>query len=545
MYSLKWLKVIIFNFFKNDRILILSLSFLFICFKIFTREKPNTDELIQIGSAKNFLNGFGFCLKYFNGQYLIFKNSFEWPLFYRVFSLPFILMFKNSILVIYILRIFSFIILFTSFKFFFNSLYVGFKRNLAFNVCALFAAFSVAPFNYGSSIDIISVATFLLIVTFSFKYFYFGLRKKSLFILFFFIILLVNMRFAYVPKVMAFVAFIMVFDFFKNGIKKNLLAKVFLLSVVIINICVIIFSDYFQSTSNNVIFERDRDFYSYWNILYGLFVIPFFSDFTIYNFLYKIFNFSLTSNYIYFVFSVGLFGIIIFSFMVKNIARVFIRNERPTTFILSLLVFGCLINFTIIFIIYGFKTFYPMEKINDVYSLIYSGLALYDRYLLLSSCCLFILSLHLALEINSRFFKALIVSSFIFSLAHSVHLSKKYSISRLKNTSFFSLPEGSYNDMENIYKIISCKENVLFIDSLGNNKINRQLSPELIAQSNGVTLYNKGFEESSHKKKVNYSFSDFNEIIYCDLTTESIKYLNNYVCLYSGNIYSIFKKIND
>ena len=102
----------IYKYFNNDKIFIKVIALFYIYLKTFTRERPITDELKQLASAKNFIEGFNGCYKYFDGSHIILKSSFQWPLFYRFISLPFVYFINNNIVVIYILKVISIIFLF-------------------------------------------------------------------------------------------------------------------------------------------------------------------------------------------------------------------------------------------------------------------------------------------------------------------------------------------------------------------------------------------------------------------------------------------------
>ena len=131
-----------------------------------------------------------------------------------------------------------------------------------------------------------------------------------------------------------------------------------------------------------------------------------------------------------------------------------------------MLAYGVLLNLMLIVAIYGLKYFYTIEKINNVYSFIYGGIAIYNRYLMLSSVCLFIICLYFAIEQNVTLFKSLFFIALLFAFTHSIYLQNKYSLIRSENMSLFSLPEGSYQDNENIYKYLRTKKNILFVDCI-------------------------------------------------------------------------------
>jgi len=535
------------NFIEKDKFLIKLICLTYIIIKVFSREKALSDELIQLSSANNFLNGFGFVERYFNGSFIVFEQVYQWPLFYRLFSIPFLLFTNDHVLVALLLKFASILFLVISLKYLFIYLLDNNQRNFALNVCIVFIAFNIAPFNYGGSIDILSVSSFLAIVCFSYKYFYLGYKKTDLCFLFVFIFLLLNMRYAYLPKVFGLVCFIFLFDFYKKGFTINLLWKVGFYLLITVNFYILLSSDYFQSTSERIVFnENIASVGSYWNMLYAVFAIPFVPDYIVLNFISQTFKVGFVDNYVFFVGIFTLLSLMIFYFVAK---KTFLRVEKFSlndNYILLMLLLGVSLNFILMILIYGFDYFYSFEKIKNTNSLIYNGIAIYNRYFMLSSSCVFLICLYYMLVFKDTFFKFLFLFGGIFGIMHSSYLTNKYSFSREINSAFFSFPAGSYQDSENIYKILKTKKNILFIDNLKHDKvIKRQTNPNTFAKNSGAIIYRSIIKENKNLKKIEYSFHDFDEIIYCDFKSEENKYLNNYLCLYSGNIYSLFKKKND
>ena len=398
----------IYKYFNNDKIFIKVIALFYIYLKTFTRERPITDELKQLASAKNFIEGFNGCYKYFDGSHIILISSFQWPLFYRFISLPFVYFINNNIVVIYILKVISIIFLFLSLRFLFKRLFSNELRNLALNISILFIAFSIAPFNYGSTIDIASVSVFIFTVSFSFKYFFENQSKKTILAIFLLIILLINMRYAYLAKAIAILIFIFSIDLYKKTLKTHLLLKIILSAIVFVNVYLIYISEYFQSTSNNIVFNANLNVIeSYWHMLYALFVIPFFPDFIIFNFLNKLLGEFIINNYLLFVTVAMLISGILFYFISKNMLKSLKRFTFKSNYVILMLAYGVLLNLMLIVAIYGLKYFYTIEKINNVYSFIYGGIAIYNRYLMLSSVCLFIICLYFAIEQNVKLLKSL------------------------------------------------------------------------------------------------------------------------------------------
>ncbi len=535
------------NFIKKDRLFIKLICLSYIIIKVFIREKPINDELVQLASAKNFLNGFGFVERYFNGSFIFFEQVTQWPLFYKMFSIPFLFFTNDHIFVAYLIKLTSILFLILSLSYLFNFFFNENQRNFALNICIVFIAFNIAPFNYGSSIDILSVSSFLAIACFSYKYFYLGYKKTDLCFLFIFTFLLLNMRYAYLPKVFGLVCFIFLFDFYKKSFNINIFWKTGFYLLLTINFYVLLSSDYFQSTSEKIVFnESVHSIESFWNMLYAVFTIPFVPDYIVLNFISQTFKIGFIDNYIFFVGFFTLLGLITFYFIVKKTLLGLKKFSLEDNYILLMLFLGVSLNLILMILIYGLDYFYSLEMIKNTNSLIYSGIAIYNRYFMLSSSCIFLICLHHMLVYKDTFFKLLFLFSGIFGFIHSCYLTNKYSFSREINASLFSLPAGSYQDSENIYRILKTKKNILFIDNLNHDKvIKRQTNPNSFAKNSGAVIYKSAIILNKNFKKKEYSFRDFNEIIYCDFKEEENKYIVNYNCLYSGNIYSIFKKKDD
>ena len=84
-------------FLNNDKYIIKITCFIIVCFVIYTRSFPGTDQLNQFGSSVNFLNGFGFVTKYFDGENLFVRPVNNWPIFYSFFSSLLLFFTKNTV----------------------------------------------------------------------------------------------------------------------------------------------------------------------------------------------------------------------------------------------------------------------------------------------------------------------------------------------------------------------------------------------------------------------------------------------------------------
>ena len=95
MSIFKSISIKVVSFLEKDKFIILGVCFLIITYYSLTRYFLSTDHLFQFGTVINFLNGDGFSIKYFDGEFIYYIKKDEWPYFLRLISLPFLYLTKN------------------------------------------------------------------------------------------------------------------------------------------------------------------------------------------------------------------------------------------------------------------------------------------------------------------------------------------------------------------------------------------------------------------------------------------------------------------
>lgn len=547
MSIFKPLSIKIVSFLEKDKLIILSVCFLIITYYSFTRYFLGTDHLLQFGTVVNFINGDGFSIKYFDGEFIYYIERDEWPYFLRFFSLPFLYVTKNVTLSSIVIKILSYVILFLILKLFYKCLFNDQnKTTLGLNITLLFSAFCIAPFNYGNDIDIFSVGGFILSLTMVFYYYQRKSRLLFLYIFFIIIFLVCHMRYAYLPKVLLFLFTIIIYELFNRKLTENFIHKVFLSILSLGNIYFIYTNDYFNSHSESVLssgFSSMNDISTYWHVLYSPAVNTFIPDHIIYTFLEKISNHLIAHYYLIFITIMMIFSL---TFIFKFIKEI----KKNNNFLLGFLSLFCVINLIILFLIFGLKpqSFYSQEQIHNASLLSYSGLTVYNRYLLLFHASGFILALYFAIEKKSTFFKKILTLSLIFGFLHSCYLVSRYSFNRNNNLKLISTNPNRYIDCVNTsdFVITELKKNkkILFIPVFELESVEyRKRSPTQIIQSNGGTIFKKFPSENFLLKKTKFNIRDFDRVFYCDFSKNKQKYEKKFHHIYKGNFLSLFEKL--
>ncbi|MDA9893968.1 hypothetical protein N9D17_00300 [bacterium] len=531
----------IFNKIINDKYIIKVVSFSYLIYATLTRIRLGTDQLSQIGSTTNFLNGNGFSTSFFNGSNITFETLYSWPLFYRIICIPFL--FLNNIEYIYLfIKIFAYCILIYSLCQIFYSLFKDRSLiNISINIVFFSIAFCFAPFGFGSEIDIFCVSFVLLLITKTNEYFQNDKKPAHLFFIFLYLFLLLNARYAYLPFVALYLVFLLLIDIKYKTISKYLFLKIFYCSMLSLNLILLITNPYFQKTASS--FQGSSNtISSYWSFFYSVGFNALFPDYIALNFLYKFFDFDFVKNYLYFVIPVSFISIIIFLFLSYKVLKGLLKNKSSFYTIEFLLFMSGLFNLITLIYIYGLTHNYGLSQNTSIYSFIYSGLAIHDRYLSLTFSCFFILLIFYGLKYSVKHIHVLLLMSLAVGFCHSLYLTKKFNYNRIDNMKIVNLPMGSYQDCINIYNLIkkteSKKKKGLFIQGyLQDSTSYRQLKPRSMAAALGLTIFN-GSKSVLVNRKKNLNFNAFNKIYFCDYTKNKNTMFTNRI--YKGSVYSLY-----
>ena len=527
-------------FLKNDTYIIKIISLSYLLFIIFNRIRLGSDQLRQLGSSVNFLTGNGFTQSFFDGNIITLSSVDDWPLFYRVFCIPFLLLFKNLEFVYLLVLLCSYILLILSIneiitRFFLNTN----NKKAALNLIFISIAFCLSPFRFGSEIDIFSLSFVFFLQTKVYDYFKNGNKKIDLSLILFFLFLLINSRYAYLPFVLMFLAFLLVLDLAQKSLNKNLLIKTSGVFLILVNIFYLTQSAYFQKTTS-MITDSSASGNTYWSYFYSFGFNSLFPDYVVLNLIVKTLKFDLSNYYLLFVIPVFLTSIFLVCLIIKTALERFKKGDSDFISLELLLVFSGSFNLLNMIYIFGsFKT-YNKEQVDSIYSIMYSGLSVNNRYLILTFASFFILMVCYSF-FSKKIFPVLIFMSVVFGVTHDAYLGFKYHFSRNKNMDFINNPKGSYSDCIEINKIIS-KESIipqkqLFVQCYPNDSLNfRQITPHKLVVSSGITL----FTGENSIKHYNFNPKLFEKIYFCDYKYNKKHDFKNKI--FEGNVYNLYLK---
>ena len=529
-------------FLKKDTFIIKTLSFSYLLFIIFNRIRLGSDQLVQLGSAVNFLNGGEFTLSIFDGEEVFLSTVDDWPLFYRVFSIPFLMLFKDLEFIYLSILVSSYILLLLSINEIINRVFLN-KNNktAALNLIFISTAFCLSPFRFGSEIDVFSMSFIFFLLVKVYDYFNEGNKAIDLLMIFFFFFLLVNSRYAYILFILLFLAFLLILDLIQKSFIKNLILKTSGVFLIILNIFYLTQTHYFQKTSS-MISEASNVGKTAWSYFYSFGFNSLFPDYILLNFAVKVLNFNLSSNYLLFAMPVFFISIALLVLLLNTTLKRLKQNitSKFVTLEVLLLVAG-LLNLINLLYIFGVFTSYKEEQIASISSIVYAGLSVNNRYLILTFASFFLLIVCYSI-FYKKIYQLLILMSILVGVSHNFYLGFKYSFSRSKNMNFVNYPIGSYNDCLEINKIISKEnnslQNQLFVVCYRNDSANfRQITPRKLVVASGITILNNINSVKHYNFKVK-EFEGFEKIYYCDYKKNNNHVFKNKI--YEGNIYNLY-----
>lgn len=517
--------------------LIRSVSCLYIVFTNFTRIRVGSDQFNQLATARNFLNNKGFVLSYFDGNQIYDVFLWRWPYLYRVISLPFLLIFKNPEISFLMIRVLAIFFLIFSLSKIFKILFCSKGLASAINYVFLSVAFCSAPFGYGSEIDLISAALFLLLISYSYDYFVKSNNKKSIFILFILSILIINSRYAYLPIILLYGLFFIAIDLYKKTFLSSIIIKSILAIIISLNVYILISNPYFSSSVETII-DISSSGLSLWSIYYSILINAFFPDITLISFLFKFFGQTVLNNYLFFVvFYFGL-SLFLFIYLVIITKKTKFKKEKKNLITLILIAGGS--NLISLFFVFGLDAVIPFSVINNIELLKYESLSSTNRYLVLFYISTYIIVLYFLIEHRKTLLKVLLFSSIIFGLCHSIYLSNIYSFSRVENMNVANNPSGSYKDCQEMNEFFILESDAFYKQLFEINSDNyRQINPTFFAKANGLVIFKEKPESDITTKKNNLS-ENFRKIYYCDFTKNHDFNKNIYKCVYLGEYYSLY-----
>ena len=538
------------------------------------------DQLIQIASVNNFLNGHGFTISSIdtNTYQVQYTKLEDWPLGYSLLVAPLLKItnynFDLSELLMYF---FSYLLLFfTTYKILL--LIIPKEKQWSISILFIFFTFAHTPFRHLTSTDLLTVGFYLLIIYLIIIFFYkpHSLVKEILLILSISLLsaFLSFLRYAYYPHTLSiFCFFILGAIFFKIKITWKTIFYTF----IIFSISALF--TYFQINSQTYSLNLASQFLSgdatiinsAAKFLYSPFFNAFFTDYIIYNFYFQISG-SLSIPLILFV-SISFASLILLFFLIiityrsfKYLINIIFKKNKDSfdsthqpilNFINCTAIFTIICNLLFMFIIYkGFP--FSWERLLGK-SYLYESYPVISRYIVLTYYFTIIV-FYLFIILNKiNFLKKIIISlfifSFIFQFTHWIYLRSKFSLyDRNENLSQLDFPSGCNSDLIELNnKISEEKKKLIYIISEATH-INNYRHPSSVGlvQANGgiiatprtfLALKNKKFLQN-YKVIVAKDFSPedslINEIL---LKTPNTPYVNLNNC--DLKLYQLTMNTND
>ena len=537
--------------FKNKYSLIVAFLFAMLAYGYlnYTSARVGSDQMVQLGTAVNFLEGNGFSqLNASEIGQVEQTKVLAWPYFYRILAVPVLLITnKNVELSFLLLGVFSFGLLLLATAFFIQQMPIK-KPRWLIGLLFILAPFMLNPFKYPADSDALALAFTLFGLAYLFRYFFTTQKTKDLLLFAICVALLPQIRHAYVPQAIAFILFFLLLTIVHR--KKVKMADLLSLVLPLISLAIAFSSPYFQSLSGKYladpeaiarITEGTRTFLPRF---YAPFFNSFFPDYILVTFLQRFpALYEKTAVPVLSLFAlvslVIIFAILYFFFVKteepKKLGSYFKYPKITETGLL----FIAATHLVFYLFLYRSK-FYFLEEILSP-NLNYQSLAVVNRYFAPIHISIFILAVFYLIKYKHWFFKILVFSSLAFSLLHFTYLRTMvyHPTDRQANMDIVNLPEGSYNDIVKIGKLIKEEKKTkttYFISGVEHGADNfRQIKPPIFAIANGAILLSPkaDLKEALGDESISVLFSAQKDV------RPPMEW--NWDPLYEGRVYSLYK----
>lgn len=536
----------VFNLINKDRWIIPGLALLILCLNAYTTMRCGSDELVQLGTVVNFLQGEGFTLLQTNDGNIIENIVIEdWPYAYRIISVPFVWVTGGNIDMSFVLVLcLSYLVLFVVVGKIFRELGGAnhlFMRNISF----LYFALNISPVKFCAEIDLFTASLFLYGILILYRYIKKEDTPARLFGIMTVILLLPHFRYAYLAKSLALFGLLALLLMLFSKPQKYI--PILAVGAVLwsLNTYWITSASYFQETAAHIVqtgttTETVPDAgVSYWLYYYAPAFNSFFPDFIIFSFIK-----SAAPG----LYAKGVFGLaVVFAFLSLLILGMMLswfiktyfplKKEKLREQLLPFLLFAAAgINLLFLLAFYRLKTIQP----EGVYSgsFFYTILSVTNRYFALFHLSIFILAVYFAFSLQKRFFQMVLISGLFFGGAHAAYLRTVFStFDRMKNMDIVNLPVGSYNDSRHIGSLVNHarKENTktIYVHPIGEKAgdANRQIKPGLFLRTTGAVWTTVPFIPQENQR-----------LFLSVRKGEKLPDLpGNFIPVYEGKVYDLFE----
>ncbi|HQH19423.1 MAG TPA: hypothetical protein PKZ43_07695 [Bacteroidales bacterium] len=559
----------ILSFLSKQTFSLLIIAVLMQTYVVHISSRMGSDDMFQIASTKNFINGHGFTIPRVNTDNckVEYNRLEDWPLGYSLTIAPLLYITNNNFelseLIIHFLALF--LLFFATLKILL--LIIPPEKKWSISLLFIFFTFAYVPFRHTNNADLLCLGIYLSIIYFIIKFYQnsHNLFKEFLFI---FGISLLSaslsfIRYAFYPHTLSIFCFFILaaFCFHKKLNIKLLAYSFFILLFSALFIYIQIRSQtYTASLATNYLSGSE----SFSNSGIKIFYAPFFNAFFPDNIFYSIY-FQISGNN---TIPIVLFGIIsfvsfillffllkiilpsfspIFSFyFTKNRNTIVSSSQAKLHFLYLTALFTILCNIFFLFIIYKGSVLSWAELLGK--NSLYTYYAVISRYISITYFfTILTFFIYIVLHKNNFLKKTLFIlffCSFIFQFSHWLYLRSKFSLTdRQKNMSEMNLPYGSYNDFILLHKKISTeKERIIYIVT-EDEKTNyyRQLRSEFFVSANGgITMEPQNFihfkcDDLINDYKILVAKHKIYDNIYINQILSNNKHIH-YICLKNSNI---------
>lgn len=458
---------------------------------VYSSIRPGADQLIQFGSALNFIDHGSFEYTYINENGEIIRNwVYDWPVFYRIYILPILLISGKNIEVTCIISmILSYFIFVLSLGFLLKRSNIN-QNNTVLKILLVAFPLSFVPIRYFSDIDLIALSFLFFAIGSVLEYTFYS---NKIFYLILSVVLtgfLPVVRYAYAVNCIVLTIIIIYVLLF---IRKKSMRYVVLLTIPVSSIMSLLWNPYFVNKSNAYTTEihsvvQNETIYFWLKPFYAPIFNAFYPDYIIMSLLkkfpslYEKFAVSTLTSFMIISLIIFVFIINLFIKQLKSLKNIFNPENR---FSITMLI--VLLSNLLFYVILYRNEYYTYNEIhNDIF--MYKSLGVVSRYFGPIYLTFILFSISVYFLSRNKILKYLFLSSFVLGFLHFLYLRTVYHpFNREENMNIVNNPKGSYKDLMNINNIIlEEKQPVYFVDSISESNDNiRQLGPRNIARASG------------------------------------------------------------
>jgi hypothetical protein len=525
----------------------LLVSFIFavslFSYRIFIAERVGTDDLVQIGTAVNFIDGYGFVQLNGGANATVTRQFFyDWPYALRVIHVPLLLLTSKDVeTTILLSKVFGFIVLLLGFASVIAASGIPNKQSVM--VWVFFCSPLVyAPVRYMGAVDLLTLGGSLFALSCLFFYFSEGRRVKHLVPFIICVALLPHCRYAYVPQTLMWLLLFVVVSIAKGGVVRS---HIVALGIAVLGLVTAMSNPYFSSTSSksmssNLVAETAESFLLPIVPSYAVFFNALIPDFMIIHAARKLLP-DLSSGYV--ALMMLSFAIISMLLLARLAFQFLNRGWRMAPYLegqkLLELLLVAFILCDLIFYLYLFRatSYTPDVVSSEQFS--YKHLAVVNRYSAPMQVAALLLFLFYSELHRDRLLRMALVVSVLFGSVHLLYLSTVFDpLDRNLNMEKLNNPIGSYGDALMTGRLVrEMKQEgmVYFIDEAKDVEGRyRQVTPWDMAKANAAVMV--------HGRVEHFHMPDHTDAAVLMVVPAGHKGADGWQQIYAGNVYDLLQR---